>query len=138
MLLQARLSCGPVVLEAIAISCELIDFGAICASSRGYLAARNKNRIISRIYLALEYEADHVIDLLNGFVNRMLLYMFQRSILMVIYLDLLLRWKVTFRFGQVLILLLWHLVLLLLLFLIRRAFSVRAGRLNLRTIRFLS
>ena len=114
MLLQARLSCGPVVLEAIAISGELVDFGAICASSRGYLAARNKNRIISRIYLALEYEADHVIDLLNGFVNRMLLYMFQRSILMVIYLDLLLRWKVTFRFGQVLILLLWHLVLLLL------------------------
>ena len=68
----------------------------------------------------------------------MLLYVFQGSVFLVINLDPLLGWQGTLRFGQVLILLLRHLVLLFLELLIGWALSVRAGWLNLRAIRFLS
>ena len=138
MLLQARLSGGPAVLEAVAIPGQLNDFRPIRASPRGYLATGSTHRIIPRVDLTLEYEADHVVDFLNGFVDRVLLYVFQRSIFLVVNLDLLLCWKATLRFEQVLILLLWHLLLLLLELFIGRAVSVGPGGLDLGAIRFLS
>lgn len=138
VLLQAGLSGCPAVLEAVAISGKLYDFRPIRGSSRGYLATGSTHRIISGVDLALEYETDHVVYLLNGFVDRMLLYVFQGSIFLVINLDSLLCWKGTLWFGQFLVLLLWHLLLLFLELLIWRAISVRAGWLNLRAIRFLS
>lgn len=138
VLLQASLSGGPAVLEAVAIPGELYYFRPIRGCSWGYLATGSTYRIISGVYLTLEYETDHVVDLLNGFVNRMLLYVFQGSIFLVINLDPLFGWQGTLRFGQVLILLLGHLLLLFLELLIGRALSVGAGWLNLRAIRFLS
>lgn len=134
MLLQARLSGSPAVLEAVAIPGQLYDFRAIRASPRGYLATGSTHRIIPRVYLTLEYEADHVVNLLNGFVNRVLLYVFQGSIFLVVNLDLLLCWKATLRFWLVLILLLWNLLLLFLELLVGRAVSVRPGGLDLGAI----
>jgi hypothetical protein len=138
VLLQASLSGVPTVLEAVAIPGQFYDFSPIRGSSRGYLATGSAHCIISGIDLALEYEADHVVDLLNGFVNRMLLYVLQGSIFLVINLDPLLGWQGTLRFWQVLVLLLWDLLLLFLELLIGWTFSIRAGWLNLRAIRFLS
>jgi hypothetical protein len=138
VLLQASLSGVPAVLEAVAIPGQLYDFRPIRGSSWWYLATRCTHCIISGVDLALEYEADHVVNLLNGFIDRMLLNVFQGSIFLVINLDPLLGWQDTLRFGQVLVLLLWHLLLLFLELLIGRALSVGAGWLNLRAIRFLS
>jgi hypothetical protein len=138
MLLQTSLSSGPTILEAVAIPSQFYDFRPIRGSSRGYLTTGCTHRIISGVDLTLEYETDHVVNLLNGFVNRMLLYVLKGSIFLVINLDPLLGWKGTLWFGQVLILLLWHLLLLFLELLIGRALSVRAGWQNLRAIRFLS
>jgi hypothetical protein len=138
VLLQASLSGVPAVLEAVAIPGQLYDFRPIRGSSRWYLATRCTHCIISGVDLALEYEADHVVNLLNGFIDRMLLNVFQGSIFLVINLDPLLGWQDTLRFGQVLVLLLWHLLLLFLELLIGRALSVGAGWLNLRAIRFLT
>ena len=134
VLLQASLSRGPAVLETVAIPGQLYDFRPIRGSSRGYLATGSTHRIISGVDLTLENEADHVVDLLNGFVNRMLLNVFQGSIFLVINLDPLLGWQGTLWFGQVLVLLLGHLLLLFLELLIWWALSVRAGWLNLRAI----
>ena len=132
VLLQARLSGSSGVLETVAIPGQLYDFRAIRAGSRGYLATGSTHRIIPRIDLTLENEADHIVDLLNGFVNWMLLYVFQGSIFLMVNLDLLLGRKATLRFVRlVLILLLWKLLLLFLELLVGWAVSVGPGGLDL-------